>query len=216
MEYIEKALKDSGANKLKDGYYYLNGWRVRFNTRGVYWHNRLSEDLKIALDGLEYGEKGGKPYSALKTLTRSTIQEFVNRLAQNKTRAVLRKEAREAAARKRAEKRRLPKRIWCRGCPFATGSGKKCDSMKWSDMRSIFYCADTRFYEWYWCVNARRVGTHKRRPWEGKFVCRITEEPCPYQVPMITKGAHALGTNALGEHYTACENFKRGERNEDN
>lgn len=216
VEYAKKKFDESGAEQLKDNYYLINGWRVRITNRGFYWHTQVLEEFKfITTNNSSWEEKSGKPFTSRHNINQHAVESIIDNISEIKTKRQKKKESKIEVAEKRAERRRLPKRSWCKGCPFGTHKNK-CDHLQsYEESYGVISCTNEEWWNWNWCYNAERVFEDKKKPLIGYFRCKVTKERCPYNSPSIVPGEFLIIRNAVGEHFTTCEFYEGHRENPD-
>lgn len=213
-KYLTKQLEAVGAEKLKERYYLINGWRIKFNRSGVYWHNKVVDEFANVTDGPngKYIEKANKPYTSKVLAKQKVIDHFVDRLSNHKTAKEIRREERQQKAAEKQRNFTLQKRHWCnypKPCEFSSHGqdSPKCKSMKFSEEIGHFWCANKEWYEWAWCYNAKVDKPPKDKPWAISFTCSKTKEPCPYQKTIMPNDRAYLSNDKDGKHYTTCDYY---------
>jgi len=217
ITYLTEQLQTIEAKELKERYYLINGWRIKYNRNGIYWHNANIKEFKgYITDKLgKYELKADKPYTRASMLNKKVIDYFIGQLGKWKTDKEERRLEREFKKVSQVRSTRFEKRAWCDGCPHSTGGEESlhCGNMKLNEEIGHFYCSEKKFYEWNWCYNAKLNDPPKDKPWATSFTCGKTGEPCPFQNNIMPNDRNYLSRNAKGEHYTSCIDYE-GHRQE--
>jgi hypothetical protein len=204
QQYINEAFPNADSSSTGIA---VNGWKIKTNSRGVYWHSKINEDFKLKFPRGKYEEKGNKPFSLKPDKT--LCDDMISAITKNKTKRLISREARDKAKKEKVAARRLPKMPFCRGCEFSPQgiTSKKCDNMRFYQDEGIFSCKSPDWWNWNWCYNAERIYSSKRKVFLGKFNCKKTGTLCPFNKETIVKNEFILGRDFDGNHFTTCKMY---------
>jgi hypothetical protein len=209
-EQITKAVVDNGGED-RGSSLRINGWIIKPNSRGIYWHTTMDDGFKeaIAVGSSDIEDKGGKPWTPRKVMFQDRLDAIIKRILTYKSNRAKKRDSKAAAVERRQDNKRLSQKSWCKGCPTATHKNK-CDFMKsFEEELGITRCTNTKFYERYWCENVEIKNAPKDKPFFGEFWCKQTGERCPYEISsIINRDIRCLGRTTSGDHFSTCPMYK--------